>query len=314
MREAGAAPSDPAYADQWALPKIGWDNVFGSLAPSGTAKLAVLDTGVSSAGGDLNVGAGWSAFGTDPADRPERARHGGGIDRRRDRRQRARASPASPSPSTTIQPVQVLDATASGQDSDIIEGVVWAADHGADVILMSFSNPGYSPALQDAIDYAWDAGRRHRRRDRQRRRLDADVPGRRREGRRRLGDDPGRRAVERLATTAPTRSSAPRASAIRPTRPTARRRRSPAPRPRPRSSQERRRCSKANDASATNGVIVGRLARNADAGRHGRADRQRTPEPRARDRGHLDRRGRACGRGAGRRRWAARRAVHDRCS
>ena len=25
VREAGAAPSDPAYADQWALPKIGWD-------------------------------------------------------------------------------------------------------------------------------------------------------------------------------------------------------------------------------------------------------------------------------------------------
>src|SRR5207249_2145918 len=28
-------------------------------------------------------------------------------------------------------------------------------DHGADVILMAFSNPGFSPNLQDAIDYAW---------------------------------------------------------------------------------------------------------------------------------------------------------------
>src|SRR4029079_882015 len=59
---------------------------------------------------------------------------------------------------TTVLPVQVLDAQGLGQDSDIIEGVVWAADHGADVILMSFSNPGYSPALQDAIDYAWEQG------------------------------------------------------------------------------------------------------------------------------------------------------------
>ena len=42
-----------------------------------------------------------------------------------------------------------------GQDSDIIQGVVWAVDHGADVINMSFSNPGYSAALQAAIDYAW---------------------------------------------------------------------------------------------------------------------------------------------------------------
>ena len=33
---------------------------------------------------------------------------------------------------------------------------MWAVQHGADVINMSFSNPGYSGALQAAIDYAWD--------------------------------------------------------------------------------------------------------------------------------------------------------------
>ena len=49
----------------------------------------------------------------------------------------------------------VLGADGLGQDSDIIEGVVWAVQHGADVINMSFSNPGYSAALQAAIDYAW---------------------------------------------------------------------------------------------------------------------------------------------------------------
>src|SRR5206468_1456939 len=58
----------------------------------------------------------------------------------------------------TIMPVQVLDANGAGQDSDIIMGLVWAADHGADLILMGFSNPGYSQNLQDAIDYAWSRG------------------------------------------------------------------------------------------------------------------------------------------------------------
>ena len=52
-------------------------------------------------------------------------------------------------------PVTVLGADGLGQDSDIIEGVVWAVQHGADVINMSFSNPGYSGALQAAIDFAW---------------------------------------------------------------------------------------------------------------------------------------------------------------
>ena len=55
-----------------------------------------------------------------------------------------------------VMPVTVLDANGLGQDSDIIEGIVWAVDHGADVINLSFSNPGYSTALQAAIDYAWD--------------------------------------------------------------------------------------------------------------------------------------------------------------
>ncbi len=57
-----------------------------------------------------------------------------------------------------IMPVTVLGADGTGQDRDVIEGVVYAAEHGADVILMSFSNPGYSEMLQAAIDYAWDSG------------------------------------------------------------------------------------------------------------------------------------------------------------
>src|SRR6185369_14652495 len=54
--------------------------------------------------------------------------------------------------------VTVLNANGEGMDSDVIAGVIWAADHGADVILMAFSNPGFSPNLQDAIDYAWSKG------------------------------------------------------------------------------------------------------------------------------------------------------------
>ena len=55
-------------------------------------------------------------------------------------------------------PVRVLGADGTGQDADIISGLVYAVDHGANVVLMAFSNPGESAALQAAVDYAWSNG------------------------------------------------------------------------------------------------------------------------------------------------------------
>ena len=63
---------------------------------------------------------------------------------------------------------------------------------------MSFSNPGYSPALQDAIDYAWSQGAVVVAATGNDGSSTPTYPGRRREGRRRLGTDAERRAVVRL--------------------------------------------------------------------------------------------------------------------
>src|SRR5204862_5784357 len=57
-----------------------------------------------------------------------------------------------------VMSITVLGADGLGRDSDVIEGLVWAADHGADVALMAFSAAGYSSALQAAVDYAWSHG------------------------------------------------------------------------------------------------------------------------------------------------------------
>jgi thermitase len=154
-RDAEATPNDPAYGAQWALPQIGWDQVYGTTSATGSATIAVLDTGVQSS--DVPTGPGWSAFGSDPAVDPNG--HGTWV-----------ASIAAATPDNgegvagvgfdgvNVMPVQVLSADGTGQDSDIIAGLVWAADHGANVAGMAFSNPGYSQALQDAVNYAWNHG------------------------------------------------------------------------------------------------------------------------------------------------------------
>ncbi len=46
-------PKDRYYLDQWALPKIGWDAVFGAVVPIGVSTVAVLDTGVDVSHPDL---------------------------------------------------------------------------------------------------------------------------------------------------------------------------------------------------------------------------------------------------------------------
>src|SRR3954453_4128400 len=158
-RHISGAASDPSYADQWSLPQVGWDNVHGTVTPSGSSTIAVLDTGVDGSTPDLTdeLVPGWSAFGNNPTADPNG--HGTWV--------ASIAAAATDNDSgiagvayagAHVMPVQVIGADGTGQASDIISGVTWAADNGADVILMAFSNPGFSQALQDAVNYAWSKG------------------------------------------------------------------------------------------------------------------------------------------------------------
>ena len=262
VREAEATPDDPSYPDQWALPTIGWDQAYGVTDPAGSATIAVLDTGVDAVG-DLSVVGGYSALGGGTGD-PNG--HGTWM---------ASIAAATVNNGTgiagvgydgvSVMPVKVLSADGTGQDSDIIAGVVWAADHGADVILMAFSNPGYSQALQDAIDYAWSQrlGARSRpsattaRRPRPTRpvtRRSSASPRRTRTTRLWSGSNYGEAAFisapgvgiaanDASGTTSVTGTSASAAIVAGAAA-----------------------LLKANDPGASNGTIVGRLARNTDAG------------------------------------------------
>ena len=158
VRELQAEPSDPGYADQWSLPAIAWDEARANVLPAGSAVVAVLDTGVSPTEdlGDALV-PGASMLGDDSTADPNG--HGtamasivaAGVDN-------GVGIAGVGYAGVSVMPVKVLDAGGLGQDSAVVEGVVYAADHGADVILMSFSNPGASAALQAAVDYAWSRG------------------------------------------------------------------------------------------------------------------------------------------------------------
>jgi hypothetical protein len=159
-RQSETIPADALYSSQWALPKIGWETVFGTVTPTGIAKVFVLDTGIDALHPDLagKVLPGKSMLDSSDAT-TDPSGHGtwlAGIIAANTNTSEGIAGVGYEG--VKVVPVRVLDANGLGQDSDVIAGVLWAADNGADVILMAFSNPGFSQNLQDAIDYAWSKG------------------------------------------------------------------------------------------------------------------------------------------------------------
>jgi subtilisin family serine protease len=57
-----------------------------------------------------------------------------------------------------LLPAKVLDSSGSGKTSTIAVGIVWAVDHGARVLNMSFGGPAPTGALQAAVQYAASRG------------------------------------------------------------------------------------------------------------------------------------------------------------
>ncbi|MGQ9585613.1 MAG: S8 family peptidase [Anaerolineae bacterium] len=153
-------PNDPYYAYyQWNLAHIrapeAWDLTIGSS----NVVIAVLDTGVDLTHPDF-VGKLVAGYDTvhedaDPTDDHGHGTHVSGVAAAATNNGVGVAGIAW---NTRIMPVKVLGANGSGWTSDIVEGVIWAVDHGADILNMSLGGPSYSLSFQNALNVAHSAG------------------------------------------------------------------------------------------------------------------------------------------------------------
>ena len=156
--EAADVPDDPSFSLQWGMTKIKAPDAWTTTKGSPSVKVAVLDTGVSLSHPDLQgkvVATRNFSSSSTPDDVNGHGSHVAGI---------AAAATnngvgvAGVGYSVDIMDVKVLGDSGSGLYSDMISGITWAADNGANVINLSLGGTMASSALESAVNYAWSKG------------------------------------------------------------------------------------------------------------------------------------------------------------
>ncbi len=169
------APNDPTYPLQWGHRNRGqairapgdsvgtwdcdidtnqaWDIQTGSFS----VVVAILDTGLDAGHPEFSGRAlsGWDFVNEDsnPADDHGHGTSCAGIAAAAGNNGQGVAGVAW---GVRVLPVKVLNATNGGNGTDLAEGIVYAADFGADVISMSLGGYGNTQVLYDAVRYAFN--------------------------------------------------------------------------------------------------------------------------------------------------------------
>ncbi|HEX5615643.1 MAG TPA: S8 family serine peptidase [Acidimicrobiia bacterium] len=150
--------SDPKRSEQWALNWVKYESTWPTTT-GGWVKVAVIDTGVRASHEDLGSvvlpGIDYVSGSDGRIDPNGHGTHVAGIIAARVGNGRGIAGAA---PGVRILPVRALDANGSGSSADVIDGIVWAVDHGARVINLSLGATSPIDPMRAAIQYANSKG------------------------------------------------------------------------------------------------------------------------------------------------------------
>ena len=148
-------PNDTMFSKQYAPQIVKAPEAWDITAGDKSVVLSIVDTGIDLKHPDLagKILKGYDVVDKDnePMDGQGHGTHCAGIAAAITNNSEGIAGIA---PKCSILPVRVLDDNGSGSNSDVAEGIVWAAEHGANVISMSLGGKQKSNAVEDAVKLA----------------------------------------------------------------------------------------------------------------------------------------------------------------
>ena len=154
-----ATTNDPMLPSEWHIPRVGASTAWNTVTGRGVI-VAVLDSGVQSAHPDLsaNMVPGWNAYdgSTNTADA---SGHGTAVAGTIAAVGNDGIGNVGVAYTAKIMPIRVTDSSGSNATFSIIaNAITWAADHGARVANVSYSNLYKSSAVQSAAQYLRSKG------------------------------------------------------------------------------------------------------------------------------------------------------------
>ena len=153
---AARVVDDPLWTAQWGPRLVGVDRAWDRTIGTAETRIAVLDTGVSTHPDLEGAVVDGVDFHNGDRDATDDNGHGTAVAGIVAARADNAEGIAGYCGQCSILAVKVLDADGLGESSTVAAGIVWAVDHGADVVNLSLSSPSASFALGDAIAYAAD--------------------------------------------------------------------------------------------------------------------------------------------------------------
>jgi thermitase len=150
-------PNDPLFGNQYGMKQIQAPAAWSVTHGAGTVKIAILDCGIHESHPDLAgkvvLGRDFTASASGTDDQCNHGTHVAGIASADTNNETGVAGVGY---TTALLNGKILSDGGIGYDSQIADGIRWAADNGANVINMSLGGGGAcSQTFQDAINYAW---------------------------------------------------------------------------------------------------------------------------------------------------------------